>query len=43
MRKMFAGEKPALNCRQRPSNPRSAEIFCQRWSKKIGAHLRVVK
>lgn len=31
MRKMFAGEKPALNCRQIPSNPRSAEIFCQRW------------
>ena len=30
MRKIFAGEKPASNCRQSPSNPRSAEIFCQR-------------
>lgn len=30
MRKMFAGEKSASNCRQSPSNPRSAEIFCQR-------------
>lgn len=28
--KKLAGEKPALNCRQSPSNPRSAEIFCQR-------------
>ena len=39
MRKMFAGEKPALNCRQCPSNPRSAEIFCQRWSKADGTGL----
>lgn len=30
MRKIFAGEKPASNYRQSPSNPRSAEIFCQR-------------
>ena len=28
MRKILAGEKPASNCRQSPSNPRSAEIVC---------------